>query len=159
MMGDDAIGCIAVDTFPYILAGVDYAVTPESGLALLDYLVNRTWAVLVDAVPDDTRPWRVSIETLTSSNRGRFAPGPHSWGLGKIIGQAEALGLRVPQQIHLVKVHIPSRNLYRVRPHCSKKALNLIPEIHERLRTLLRMSQSSAATQCQGVQFLEIEHR
>jgi hydrogenase maturation protease len=113
-MKDDAIGLEVVRSLashPALPDGVEAIDTGEMGLSLLDLLVDRDWAILVDSIVSGKEPVGhvhtikgKDVEQLRSKN-------PHGMGIGEVLFLGRQLGLDLPEDIAIVAMEIKESGL------------------------------------------------
>ncbi|MGA2183046.1 MAG: hydrogenase maturation protease [Bryobacteraceae bacterium] len=106
LLGDDAVGVVVAEQLRHLLPeGFDVDTTDDSGLDLLDHIINTTALVVVDAVQTGAPPGTVhlldedDLPVVCGSS-------PHYVGLNEALRVARALQLPVPEKVVILAIEV-----------------------------------------------------
>ncbi|HTP86648.1 MAG TPA: hydrogenase maturation protease [Bryobacteraceae bacterium] len=106
LLGDDAAGVVVAEQLRHLLpADFDVDTTNDSGLDLLDHVVDTNALVVVDAVQTGASPGTVHLldeDDLPSV----CGASPHYVGLNEALRVGRALGLSVPAKIVILAIEV-----------------------------------------------------
>lgn len=131
IMGDDGIGLYVVEELAGSIEGVDWEVTSESGLKLIDYLIDYDRVIIVDAIISNDRVGEVKIFSLGDFRSPLFISN-HSLDLISVLELLNGGILRIPGEIYFVGICINGAG--KVQAGLSKEVRCIFPEIVKSVR-------------------------
>jgi len=131
IMGDDGIGLYVVEELKGTIEGVDWDVTSESGLKLIDYLMDYDRVIIVDAIVSEEEVGKVSVFSL-----GDFCCLPsisnHSLDLISALRMINREIVNIPVEIFFIGICINTTG--KVQSGLSKQMEDIFPEVVESVR-------------------------
>jgi len=138
LVTDDAIGLRVVEAMRGRLppeSGVDIACACEMGLSLLDWVEGYDRLVLVDAIQTGLLP-PGSVHEMEASDFPQLPSlSPHFTGVGEMLALGRELGLRVPQQVHVLAVEV--KDPFTIGHHLTPELEAALPSLLERVTNVL----------------------
>lgn len=106
LLGDDAAGVVVAEQLRHLLpAGFDVDTTDDSGLDLLDHVIDTGALVVVDAVQTGAKPGTVHL--LDEDDLPIMCgASPHYVGLNEALRVGRALQLSVPQKVVILAIEV-----------------------------------------------------
>jgi len=135
ILGDDAVGLLAarrlaVDRPP----AVEVVEAAGCGLDLLDHLVGRRQALLLDAIVTGQHPPGSVLEVGPENFLGDHTS-PHAAGLPEALSLARCLGLPLPEDLRILALEI--EDAYQVREGLSPSVERALPAYIQRARMIV----------------------
>lgn len=134
LIADDAVGHFVIARLLELLPDSPYiecVAIEESGLSLLDWIIDRKLLIIIDAMLTGKNPpghWEeFSIENL--HHRSPLAP--HFLGLSDIIDLAKIIGLNLPPQIIIIGIEVA--DIFTVGGNLTQPVLNAIEPVTRRI--------------------------
>jgi hydrogenase maturation protease len=107
LLADDGVGILTVRQLAADLRDrADVVECCESGIRLLDYLMDYDRAILIDAICTGKSPIGTIIEIEPSELSAVVAPSPHYAGLPEILALAKQLKVHVPSALYILGVEV-----------------------------------------------------
>ncbi len=115
IMRDDALGlrvAMALGSHPSLPSSVEVVETGEMGLSLLDFLVGKEWALIVDSVITEEKPVGY-IHRIDSKDTGSFPTrNPHNMGIEEILDLGRGLGLDLPREVIVMAMEVKENDRF-----------------------------------------------
>jgi hydrogenase maturation protease len=106
ILRDDAIGLLAAEQLRDLEpAGVSVIATEESGLALLDFLVDQDRVLVLDAIQTGKPPGTI-LEFSMEDADWQLTSNPHGTGLPEVVGLGRALGQHMPSDVKVLAIQV-----------------------------------------------------
>ena len=144
IMGDDAVALVAARILEKQFASdVDFVVSSEGGLSLLEILSGYDQVLLLDSiVTGKHRPG-----TVLEFSRGDFdkalGSSPHYAGLPEVLGIARQLNIDFPEQIRVLAIEIETP--YDFRETLTEVIEQAIPDYVEKAGQILHQWKEESA--------------
>lgn len=107
ILGDDGVGFAAARALEARFAPeVDFVLSSEAGLALLELMEGYERALLLDAVVTGRAPVGTVHELDPDDFREVLAPSPHYAGLPEVLALAERLGIDFPRELRVIALEV-----------------------------------------------------
>jgi hydrogenase maturation protease len=107
ILGDDGVGFAAARNLETRFAPeVDFILSSEAGLALLELMEGYERALLLDAVVTGRAPVGTVHEFEPDDFREVLAPSPHYAGLPEVLALAERLGIEFPRELRVLALEV-----------------------------------------------------
>lgn len=139
ILSDDAVGLLVARQLREELAGdarFEVSETTEMGLALLDFLVGRRAAVVVDAIQTGDAPPGTIHEVEIARLPQLPARTPHFLGVGETLALGCRLGLLMPRAVRVLAVEVADP--FTLGTVLSPAVAAALPEIVGRAKAALR---------------------
>jgi len=138
LIGDDALGPTVVRQLQSQIRhpAVQFQISAESGLRLLDHLVGFHYLLIVDVLKHPSHPPGTLLEfPLKALPSHETAMSLHSMSLKEVLDVGHALGLPVPQEGQVLVV--VARDLQTVGAPMSPEVARAVPRVVQRAREVL----------------------
>jgi hydrogenase maturation protease len=144
---DDGVGWAIADALEADPPpGADVRRSALSGFYLLDELVDRRHAIVVDAIQTGRRPPGTVLEFTMEALATPSGPSPHAVGLPTVLDLGRRSGLALPDRVDVVAVEV--ENMAHVAEGIGETARRAIPEavvaVRRRLQAIRTMEGASA---------------
>jgi len=133
LLGDDALGSkVAAQFRRFALPDLDIVCTPETGLQLLDHVVNVNRLIVVDTVVTGSAPLGTIYELRDTAVPRVPGPSPHYVGLLETLAVARELRLPAAKQVCILAVE--ARGCLTIGQDMHPAIVAAIPDLIQMLR-------------------------
>lgn len=137
LLCDDGVGLVAARRLAETIDDrADVVTSSLHGLALIDYFIGYTRAVVVDAVQTGLHPPGTVIEMDIADLRAVPGPSPHYTGLPEMRKIARELHLAFPETVKIVAVEIA--DVHTVQEKLSSAVEAALDEVYARVENIVQ---------------------
>jgi len=134
--GDDAVGIAVAKRLKGAVSGcADVVISSESGLALMDYMLGYSKAIIIDAIQTPANKPGTVTELKFDDLRSVLNPSPHYTGLPEIQKISEELQLDFPKEIRIFAIEVS--DMGTICEEMSQPVLEAVEEAAKKIESIL----------------------